>query len=426
MSREKKIYLVSLIFIIIIILPLIKTIFILKEGVTIAKFFYGFVMVIVSFKYLTRKISLPIYKINIYIFLFFCWALFRFLITYAEYFNPQNSLSIEKSYFFNENFSFLMIVLLSTFLIFYIDLFNSNQLEDVFKIILKVLPIGILIIMIYALFFNLSTADWFGLKRASIKGSDPNELSCIMSSLSSVFIFNILIKKKNIKSLLINLIGIFLNLYIISILTISKSGFIISILPFVIYLLYLYHLGDKKYLNKSYSMIIILLSIFILIQFKIINLDYLKIRYFGNDINRFNDPFWYITSGRSNTWLSGILGFLRRPILGVGSSDLIEMDFLMKINNNYSVSHNLYISLLVQYGIIGFFIFSAIIYETFKDINLYIKYNLYLLAPVMILILLLVSGLSLSWVKREIIWIFIGIVNGLKLGMKKNNIKKLI
>jgi len=419
MIRKEKIYLVSLIFIIIILLPLIKTILIFKEGVTIAKLFYGFVMLIVSFKYLTRKIPLPIYKINIYIFLFFCWALFRFLITYVEYFNPEKSLAIEKAYFLNENLSFLMIILLSALIIFYVDLLNSNELENVCKNILKLLPIGILIVMIYTIYFNHRVSDWFGINRASIIRSDPNELSCIMSSLSSIYIFNILVRGKNIKISIINIAGIILNLYIISFITISKSGFIIYLLSFVIYFFFSYKLNDKKNINKFIYTIVILLIFFILIQFNIINLNYLKMRYFGYDINRFNDPLLYITSGRSNTWLSGIIGFLKRPIMGVGSSDLIEMDFLMRINATYSVSHNLYISLLVQYGIIGFFIFSAIIYETFKDINLYIKYNLFLLVPVIILILLLLSGLSLSWVKREIVWIFIGIVNGMKFKTKK-------
>jgi O-antigen ligase len=227
------------------------------------------------------------------------------------------------------------------------------------------------------------------------------------------------VRGKNIKISIINITGIILNLYIISFITISKSGFIIYLLSFVIYFFFSYKLNDKKNINKFIYTIVILLIFFILIQFNIINLNYLKMRYFGYDINRFNDPLLYITSGRSNTWLSGIIGFLKRPIMGVGSSDLIEMDFLMRINATYSVSHNLYISLLVQYGIIGFFIFSAIIYETFKDINLYIKYNLFLLVPVIILILLLLSGLSLSWVKREIVWIFIGIVNGMKFKTKK-------
>ena len=65
-------------------------------------------------------------------------------------------------------------------------------------------------------------------------------------------------------------------------------------------------------------------------------------------------------SGRLQTWNSGILYFLQKPIWGHGRDGLYQMSFF----HNVTSSHNIFLDILDQVGIIGFILFDIMLIMT--------------------------------------------------------------
>lgn len=62
-------------------------------------------------------------------------------------------------------------------------------------------------------------------------------------------------------------------------------------------------------------------------------------------------------SGRLQTWNSGILYFLQKPIWGHGRDGLFQMSFF----HNVTSSHNIFLDILDQVGIVGFILFDIML-----------------------------------------------------------------
>src|SRR5699024_6802809 len=79
-----------------------------------------------------------------------------------------------------------------------------------------------------------------------------------------------------------------------------------------------------------------------------------------------------LTTGRSNYWKLAFDAFKEKPFFGYGGSSRTSRWLTSQFYGEQAVIHNLYLEILVNYGLVGLFGFGGIIYLAFKD-YIYIK-----------------------------------------------------
>ena len=109
-------------------------------------------------------------------------------------------------------------------------------------------------------------------------------------------------------------------------------------------------------------------------------------------------------------------GFKQKPIFGYGGSQLASRWVNFNILGMNPVMHNLYLEILIQYGLVGLTVFSLLIIRTLADLRNLLKLNkkhatdiTYLIIPFISLVTMLFAGLALSWQWRELLWYFISL-----------------
>jgi len=118
-----------------------------------------------------------------------------------------------------------------------------------------------------------------------------------------------------------------------------------------------------------------------------------------------------LTSGdlnnRTNNWSEGLASFVEHPLLGVGSNMYRSINNLQKTAEG-KVSHNSYLSVLVELGLIGFVIFAIILAIAFMQAWRQPKWQSWFWLTV-----LAVWGLgafTLTWEARKSTWLFLSFV----------------
>ena len=118
-----------------------------------------------------------------------------------------------------------------------------------------------------------------------------------------------------------------------------------------------------------------------------------------------------LTSGdlnnRTNNWSEGLASFVEHPFLGVGSNMYRSINSLAKTAEG-KVSHNSYLSVLVELGLIGFILFSMILAIAFVQAWRQPKWQSWFW-----LTLLAVWGIgafTLTWEARKSTWLFLSFI----------------
>jgi O-antigen ligase len=118
-----------------------------------------------------------------------------------------------------------------------------------------------------------------------------------------------------------------------------------------------------------------------------------------------------LTSGdlnnRTNNWSEGLASFVEHPLLGVGSNMYRSINNLQKTAEG-KVSHNSYLSVLVELGLVGFVIFAIILGITFIQAWRQPKWQSWFWLTV-----LAVWGLgafTLTWEARKSTWLFLSFI----------------
>lgn len=118
-----------------------------------------------------------------------------------------------------------------------------------------------------------------------------------------------------------------------------------------------------------------------------------------------------LTSGdlnnRTNNWSEGLASFVEHPLLGVGSNMYRSINSLAKTAEG-KVSHNSYLSVLVELGLIGFILFGMILAITFVQAWRQPKWQSWFW-----LTLLAVWGIgafTLTWEARKSTWLFLSFI----------------
>lgn len=201
---------------------------------------------------------------------------------------------------------------------------------------------------------------------------DPNNLLVLYAIGSGLSLVSI---KKNSKYLLINLLAFFINTYCILI-TGSRSGILILVVQLFIWLFYV-----SRDMSKFFKGIILVIIIFMT--------GYLMRNFIGYDtIERLfglGDLAFVDGTGREDRWRVAIDHFLVSPIVGNGWGSY--------------PSHNTFLTLLVDMGIVGFSFFALYLVRIFIRI-IKLKDN----AALMILIPGLIQAILLDAQNKRFFW----------------------
>lgn len=374
-----------------LMLPTVETSAIVLPGVTISKVFY--ILFIVYTFFLLSKNSKKRKKLL---------NRFLILIIISLALNSIVSLFYHET-FIDEIFVEIWIKNFPKIILFY---FFTNYFIYEGKVFFEkslnyLMFIPFVIPLIYYDFIsNFQVYSWYNLSdRKFLDYSDPNEYTNLLVLLVPIIIFRLLQSKSKIFKL-ISLISLILILSI-SFQTASKSGFIAFLIAFSFSV---YFFARKKIISIFYVGIVASVS-FILISYFLP--DFLN---FSSVLNRFTQSVSSgkndLTSGRTELWLSGIDGFINHPILGNGGNIKTSIDFNYLNIGDANVVHNTFIQLLFHFGLIMFLVFNFFLYKitpSRSDINNPFSYSKVLLVC---LFTLFVPLFSLSWLWKEIFWIF--------------------
>lgn len=176
-----------------------------------------------------------------------------------------------------------------------------------------------------------------------------------------------------------SIFGLFIILFAI-LLTGTRMGGIIAIITLIIFI---FKSRQVFFRFKNYFIILLIIACIVLTNILLLaNHDFSKIDFILNRYKNLNT--YIITKGtevadfsllyRLNFFLAGINIFIENPITGIGLSNYRH------VSGNYGASysdysHNTFISILAETGIIGFIMFTGLCIQIWKDIYYYYKKN---------------------------------------------------
>jgi O-antigen ligase len=385
--------------------PLVETILVAIAGVTITKLLVIYLVVYFIFDLLVSNKNISMDYKSFSLILYFGVVIYGMFNSMYIIKNPlaywsPSSVFVETIYKY-----FPMIIF--AFLV-YQFLINQKQkfIFDSLYISIYSISFYLIIVVIYFITIGNTTSNWWNVAtRLSFTGADPNEFSGLISALSVFPLY--LIFYSNKKSFLLGFISFLLSSYAI-LQTLSRGGILTLLFTFSIFLLIYFKDNFKKI---STIVIFILIFILIIINMGFININPLIERFTGQHVENVSD----LTTGRFDLWLIALREISTKPILGFGGSGSTPLWLTGKYIGSNKVLHNLYLEVLLRYGIIGFFSFLFILFIIIKDLLNLRRYisvipNLkLLLLPFISLATLLFAGMGLTWLWREIIWFLIGI-----------------
>ena len=310
------------------------------------------------------------------------------------------------------------IIWWSYFFKFYIGqiiLFFSLSLVPVGRVDLKYLRMGMIMGAVSATMVLLVSPNMGGQDEARKtillfdKGIDENILSAEISLgiLTLLRYFDHDVEKKrsviiSITSLLL-LLFMFIGVY----LTGSRGSLIAIIAGLIIFVIIGFWRKSNFKKTKYYVALVVVVVAFVLVYFQDIilqasffNIDsnsksLLETRFSGGEI--FGQKEMYLEGNRYSIWKNSIDFFVDSPIIGYGCGNFLDVsgDSFME-----QASHNMYILLLIEYGIIGFLLFMTPIVWTIRKL-LFFEEDLTL----GLFVCVLITCLSLDGMTYKYFWV---------------------
>ncbi len=384
-----------------LILPSVETTAVIYSGVTISKILFLFSIIYFTISVLGFRVrNLAIKKLNYLIIIFFALIVGSFIAISNE---PTLTNQILNEIWIS---NFPKVILFFLIINFYLKKGSKFFYESFNYLLLN------LTLFLPLLYYNFSTNfedyNWFNLTtRKYFAGSDPNELTIILSSYLPFLIFLFYFHKNYI----IKLGAILSSLLIFSITlqTASRAGFLTFTLALLICIL-----AFQKSENRLFLFFKSLLGLVITFAFISLALTFFPQLFDVSVIqSRFFDSLQYralnITAGRTDFWISSITAFFNKPIFGYGPSILLSMKFNLENIGVYNVFHNTIIQTLFQFGLFGLVLYGFFITTLFKKSISLIK-NIYFSPIAVSFLLIFIGSMSLSWLWREIFWILASLI----------------
>lgn len=385
--------------------PLVENILLVRTEVTITKLLVIYLVIyFVFYLLMSNQIIFMNYK-SVSLILYFIVVIYGMINSIYIAKNPLVYGNLT-SVFIETMYKYLPMIIFAFLIYQFFISQKQNFIFDSIYISIYSISFYLIIVVIYFVTIGHTSSNWWNVAtRLSFSGTDPNEFAGLISALAVFPLY--LIFYSNKKNFLLGLISFLLSSYAI-LQTLSKGGTLTLLVAFSIFLLIFFKDNSKKIFIIT---IFILISILILINIGVVNINPLLKRFTAQHIDTVSD----LTTGRLDLWLIALKEISSKPILGFGGSGSTPLWITGKYIGSNNVLHNLYLEILLRYGIIGFFSFSFILFIIIKDfVNLrrYISTNpnfKILLLPFISLAVLLFSGMGLTWLWREIIWFLIGI-----------------
>lgn len=267
----------------------------------------------------------------------------------------------------------------------------------------KLIPMSLIVVSIY---FITTGYDTLGFSlRMTLKNTDPNNFAAILIALGT-FSFYLLFKSISKLWIFVGIVSSILIIYSV-LLTASRGGILSLVFTTILTLI----LFSKRNFKRSILIIFFLIfSVLVLFYSNPLYFDYIYERFFGESITNLSS----LTSSRTDWWKAAFEAFKQKPLLGYGGSISASHWINFNMYGIAAVMHNLYIEILIQYGIVGLTIFLLLIIRVLTDLKNLLRLNkkhttdtTYLLTPFISLASLLFAGLALSWQWRELIWYLI-------------------
>ncbi len=280
--------------------------------------------------------------------------------------------------------------------------FFSNVHINIYK---KYISFGLLFTANYIFIHNLNnfinfiSGNYSGqfVRRMSIESSfgNPNFVSNFLLIPFNVSIWFLIkgVVRRNIYITLYNLLTV-ISIIILMIVTQSRGSLVALFINIILYLGWFVKnrkLNVRNLFVISITILIIAITIIQILPSTV--LDYLYQRFDYDQIMS--------GSGRNIIFRDGLNKFLQKPIFGVGLGNF------KRISIYNSRTHNLYLELLVETGLLGFILFIYIIYATIsmrkkdpENIPYYFSF-----------IALLINGMTINMLDLRHLWLIIGILN---------------
>jgi len=261
-------------------------------------------------------------------------------------------------------------------------LLNKNNILPNFNTIVIIIIIQGITLIIFGLFevnnqhileiayrrplSEIPHINWYSINRLISLSGNPINLGA-STIISMSFLYFYLLENKNIKNNILFIIFLFLSFFIVSA-TLSRS----SLITYAIVVLLIFNMYSKNIYKKS----ILYFIFFILLAMLFYNLN--ETLDLGLYIKRFSNLFSvneYSSNVRVSNWISGFNQLNHIEIFwgkGIGISTPTEE--LGELYNGIMIE-NSFVSIFIEFGLIGFLIFSIIYIRYFYLINRMKKYN---------------------------------------------------
>jgi len=392
----------------ILITPIIETVLIVAEGITLTKIQAIFFILFFSVELLRRN-KFSIDKRSRYLVMYFFVTLFGLVnaFLFGEFWAL---IGWNYNQVIRENFISVFPKIIFAFVMYmYIKEKGKSYLIENLRLATRVIPLSLIIVSIYFMTIGNVSSDWWNVvTRLTFQGADPNEFSAIFLALGVFSIYSVFFSKSRVWTL----VGVLSSLMVAYsvFLTLSRGGILTLLFCIVLVLVFF----SKRNMRRSLTIVLIgVVFLGILVMGGFLDLNPVYERFFGKHVR---GDVSSLTAGRTDWAESALNSIGERLFLGFGGSTYASRWINYQNTGKSAVMHNIYLEILIQYGIIGLLVFLAILIRAFKDMlvvfgekSFMTREDSILLIPYISLSLMLFAGLALSWEWRELLWYLIGI-----------------
>lgn len=272
------------------------------------------------------------------------------------------------------------------------------------------ITLALIIVLVYFVFFKFSEIEWgLTLTRLTFEDADPNEFAGIILALGT-FSFFLMFSEKSKYTTSFGIIAVVLLIYSV-VLTLSRGGILTLLFLFLLFFISFYKQSFKKTILAG---ILTLIILGILIKLDLINVYAVSERFFvGTDFDA-----GQMTTGRTHLFRVALEAFLKKPVFGYGNTPYTATMLTYHEIGKAAVIHNIYLEILIRFGLVGLSVFLVLIWNATKGFFLFLRTSnekkpepLFIL-PIIAFLVMLFSGLALSWQWRDILWYLLGISMG--------------
>lgn len=388
-------------FTILLFSPVVDTILVVSEGVTLTKILAISLGGYFLFYLFTNKSVLP-RKIAL-LFPFFIFL--TFLATLYAIMDPNNMVS--KNSFTDYMTKILPRLLFGFILYLFLLKKGSTFIKNNISVATVGISLSLIVTTVYFIGWGYQETDWWNVvTRKSFEGADPNEFGAMLVAMSIFSLFLMFYAKKNLLKIL-GITALGLVAYAVT-LTLSRGSMASFVFVMGIAILIFSKFSFHKFIKYG---VLGILMIMLLIQLGFIDAFSIKERFSGQHSQNLSG----MTAGRTDIWKAGLNAFMERPFLGFGNTRGAILNVSYEATGAKHVMHNAYLEALLRLGFVGFFFFILLIGQCLKSIPSFFKNDRYKLEkpiwliPALVLISVCFSAFSLSWLWLELLWYLIGI-----------------